>query len=202
MIAFQCSTCRRAFNVPDHYAGKRAKCGCGQLLIVPAENVPVTVPPAAPSIGLRGRRLASDEQQMRKLFGKADGPIRLVEVVGTPPEQYVVEFHIASLRDAKTLLTVHRAEINLTSEYPRIGPQCRMLTPIFHPNIDAASICIGDHWAAGERIGDLVIRIGEMLAYQAYNIRSPLNAEAAMWADLNADKLPTDGRDLRSLIQV
>jgi ubiquitin-protein ligase len=69
-----------------------------------------------------------------------------------------------------------------------------MLTPIFHPNIDAQTICVGDHWTAGERLVDLAIRIGEMIAYQAYNIKSPLNGEAAMWADLNNDKIPTDAR--------
>ena len=67
-----------------------------------------------------------------------------------------------------------------------------MLTPIFHPNIDPATICVGDHWTAGERLVDLAVRIGEMIAYQAYNIQSPLDAEAAMWADLNAAKLPVD----------
>jgi len=35
-----------------------------------------------------------------------------------------------------------------------------------------------------------------MLAYQAYNIKSPLNAEAAMWADLHQSELPTDARNL------
>ena len=56
---------------------------------------------------------------------------------------------------------------------------------------------VGDHWTAGERLVDLVVRIGEMLAYQAYNIRSPLDARAAMWADLNPDKLPTDPKTIR-----
>jgi hypothetical protein len=36
-----------------------------------------------------------------------------------------------------------------------------------------------------------------MIAYQAYNIQSPLDAEAAMWADLNPQSLPTDRRPLR-----
>lgn len=91
---------------------------------------------------------------------------------------------------------LHTAEIQLTRDYPRVPPKCKLLTPIFHPNIDRTTICIGDHWTAGERLADLVIRIGEMLAYQAYNIKSPLNGEAAMWADLHADKLPTDTRNL------
>ena len=90
----------------------------------------------------------------------------------------------------------HMVEIQLTSDYPRLAPKCKMLTPIFHPNIDPTTICIGDHWAAGERLADLVVRIGEMIAYQAYNIKSPLDAEAAMWADLHAGELPIDPRNL------
>jgi ubiquitin-protein ligase len=71
-----------------------------------------------------------------------------------------------------------------------------MLTPIFHPNIEPAVICIGDHWTAGERLCDLVVRIGEMITYQSYNIKSPLDGEAAMWADLNNALLPVDKTDL------
>jgi ubiquitin-protein ligase len=71
-----------------------------------------------------------------------------------------------------------------------------MLTPIFHPNIEPSAICVGDHWTAAERLTDLVIRIGEMLAYQAFNIKSPLDGEAAMWTDLNRNLLPTDNHDL------
>ena len=91
---------------------------------------------------------------------------------------------------------VHVVEIRLHNDYPRLAPHCRMLTPIFHPNVDANTICVGDHWTAGERLTNLIIRIGEMIAYQAYNIKSPLDAEAAMWADLNVTKLPTDPKNL------
>ena len=56
---------------------------------------------------------------------------------------------------------------------------------------------VGDHWTAGERLVDLIIRIGQMLAYQDYNIKSPLNGEAAMWADLNPKKLPVDSQNLQ-----
>jgi ubiquitin-protein ligase len=91
----------------------------------------------------------------------------------------------------------HLAEIRLISDYPRLSPQCKMLTPIFHPNIEPASICVGDHWTAGERLVDLAIRIGELISYQAYNIKSPLDGEAAMWADLNTRNLPIDTRNLR-----
>src|SRR5579872_2129886 len=71
-------------------------------------------------------------------------------------------------------------------------PQCRMLTPVFHPNIAPHAICVGDHWSAGEPIGSIVARIGEMLAYQSYNTKSPLNGEAARWVEQHLEELPLD----------
>ncbi|HZL34379.1 MAG TPA: ubiquitin-conjugating enzyme E2 [Tepidisphaeraceae bacterium] len=156
----------------------------------------------AAKIPVHIRRLMADAQQMTKAFGSGIGPIRIKSAVGDPPEVYQIEYNVSSLargwfgRPKKR--TSHRVEIQLTSEYPRVSPICRMLTPIFHPNIDSTTICVGDHWTAGERLIDLVIRIGEMLAYQAYNIKSPLDGEAAMWADLHQSRLPTDTRDLHS----
>src|SRR5262249_32671744 len=37
-----------------------------------------------------------------------------------------------------------------------------------------------------------VARIGEMIAYQSYNTKSPLNGEAARWVADNLDRLPLD----------
>src|SRR5258705_11678184 len=69
-----------------------------------------------------------------------------------------------------------------------------MLTPVFHPNFDDAMVCIGDFWAASERLDDLIIRLGRMIAYQEYNTKSPLNGLAAKWAAQNIDLLPIDVR--------
>lgn len=213
MIRFFCPGCRRKFNVPDHYSGKRANCkSCGQALIVPeaakADTAPEPPtarlpPPPVNKLPVRTRRLFADLRQMREAF--AEGSIiRLIKTSGDPADVYQIEFNIRGIEAIKSKQPVlrerHVAEIRLTSDYPRLAPACRMTTPIFHPNIDTSAICVGDHWAAGERLTDLVIRIGQMIAYQAYNIKSPLNAEAAMWADLNVDSLPIDGRDLFAAI--
>ena len=80
----------------------------------------------------------------------------------------------------------HVLEINLTLGYPRRAPQCRLLNPIFHPNFDESTVCIGDFWAASEELDDLVVRIGRMIAYQEYNTKSPLNGLAAKWAAQHA----------------
>jgi hypothetical protein len=86
--------------------------------------------------------------------------------------------------------------VNLSLGYPRRAPQCRMLTPVFHPNFDDAMVCIGDFWAASEGLDDLIIRIGRMITYQEYNTKSPLNGLAAKWAAQNASLLPIDPRNI------
>lgn len=204
MIAFRCIKCRKPFTVPDSYAGKRARCkGCDTQLTVPTRSDP-DMAPASPAASakppLRVRRLISDYEAMQKMFAGCEH-IRIESTQGDPPELYRIAFKVKGLtRDKKgrpTPLEHHVAEVQLGADYPRLPPVCRMVTPAFHPNIDESHICIGDHWTAGERLVDLVIRIAEMLGYQAYNIRSPLDGEAAMWADLNPTKLPTDPRPMQ-----
>ena len=222
MITFHCSGCGRPFSVRDQDAGRSAKCKtCGTLVTVPeparvaagvvveggdapASSTEEPTAGGAPQfrrIPMRLRRLTADAQQMAAAF-RDFGPIRVVSTEGDPPEVYRLEYNVTGLeRAAKKKQPIqrrqHLVEIRLTSEYPRTSPQCRMLTPVFHPNIDPSHICVGDHWTAGERLVDLAVRIGEMIAYQAYNIKSPLDAEAAMWADLHTGELPVDSQSLR-----
>jgi ubiquitin-protein ligase len=201
LIEFRCPHCGRAFSVPGSYAGKKAKCKtCGGDIVVPAAATAAATDSAAPKLSPRARRLTADAQQISRRFQGCDW-IKIRSTSGDPTDTYEIEYLIKSLEHGKTgdkpvPRGSHVVEIKLTGEYPRTKPMCRMLTPIFHPNIDTATICVGDHWTAGERLADLVIRIGEMLAFQAYNIQSPLDGEAAMWADLNKAALPLDTRNL------
>jgi ubiquitin-protein ligase len=200
VITFACGSCGKSFSVPATFAGRKAHCKkCGGSVIVPQPSERITPAPPAGMVPMRTRRLLADAEQMRSTF-KDFEPIQILSMDGDPPEMYRIEYSLKSLergRDGRPVPRLkHVAEIQLTRDYPRLAPKCKLLTPTFHPNIDATTICVGDHWTAGERLADLVIRIGEMLAYQAYNIKSPLDGEAAMWADLHADKLPTDNRNL------
>jgi ubiquitin-protein ligase len=201
MITFACEGCGRSFTVPDAFAGRKANCKtCGASVSVPVAAAPAAAVAQGERLPLRIRRLRADALQMSSAF--IDFPlIQVRSGGGDPPDSYEVEYRVCGLERGKNDQPIvrehHMAEIRLPAEYPRLAPKCRMITPIFHPNIDASSICVGDHWTAGERLADLVIRIGEMIAYQAYNIKSPLNAEAAMWADLHAAELPVDSRNLR-----
>lgn len=85
-------------------------------------------------------------------------------------------------------------EVSLWLGYPRRVPLCRLLTPIFHPNIDDSMVCTGDFWTAWEGLADLIIRIGRMIAYQEYNSKSPPNGLAAKGATQNAHRLPVGAR--------
>ena len=206
MIDFRCPTCSKPFRIPEDYAGRTAKCkACGGALTVPSPHgvtLPSPVqPPMDQRLPMRTRRLIADAQTMADAF-RNSSVIRILHTEGDPPEVYRVEYRIRGLEPTQNPehplpRAVHLVEIQLTSDDPRLSPKCKMLTPVFHPNIDPSHICVGDHWSAGERLVDLVVRIGEMLSYQAYNIKSPLDAHAAMWADLHPDKLPTDSRRIR-----
>ncbi len=143
---------------------------------------------------VRLRRLQSDYEKLQD-YVRRHPRIQLLNTEGNPPEAYQLEYRLRSLRrvddDLKEVKS-HQVEIQLPGSYPRLPPLCRMLTPIFHPNIAPHAICIGDHWSAGEPLWGIVARIGEMIAYQSYNTKSPLNGEAARWVAENEDRLPLD----------
>ena len=143
---------------------------------------------------VRMRRLMADYAKVQDFLNRHP-KLRLLGVEGSPPELYEVEYQVRGLQqkgDELATVSSHRVEVTLPLEYPRMPPQCRMLTPIFHPNIAPHAICIGDHWSAGESLASILARIGEMITFQSYNIRSPLNGEAARWASENLDRLPVD----------
>ena len=145
----------------------------------------------------RTRRLMVDYERLTSRF--RDWPmIQITGSAGLPPEVYRFTYLVKGLfvDGAGEILerASHVLEVNLSLEYPRRAPQCRMLTPVFHPNFDEATVCIGDFWAASEGLDDLIIRIGRMIAFQEYNTRSPLNGLAAKWAAEHMGTLPIDNR--------
>src|SRR5256885_4905624 len=138
----------------------------------------------------RLRRLQADQRQVEALFTQHPY-IRLIKMEGSPAERYTFAFKLHGLvpmgEDGFTPGLTHQAEVFLPLDYPRRPPFCRMLTPVFHPNIDPQKICIGDHWSAGQSLAQMVVRIGEMICFQSYNLKSPLNARAAAWAEQHPD---------------
>lgn len=147
----------------------------------------------------RLRRIYSDHQSVVEEF-TGHPYVTVTPVQGDPPEEYVVEYRVKGLEldpvsNRPRERQQHRARIYLHRDYPREKPKCVLETPIFHPNF-GSYICIGDFWAAGETLTDIIIKIGQMIMYQDYNPKSPLNAVAARWAEQNAGLLPVDNKDL------
>jgi len=152
----------------------------------------------------RIRRLKLDYDLLQQRF--ASWPlIQITGTAGLPPEVYRFAYQIKGLFVAPNgeiqEREQHHLEVNLSLGYPRRAPQCRMLTPVFHPNFDEATVCIGDFWAASEGLDDLIIRIGRMISYQEYNTKSPLNGLAAKWAEQHAQLFPVDPRDISPPLQ-
>ena len=153
----------------------------------------------------RIRRLKLDHDSLFKRF--SGWPVvRIVGTAGMPPELYRFQYSIRGLYVAPDGAILerndHLLEVNLSLGYPRRAPQCRMLTPVFHPNFDDSSVCIGDFWAASESLDDLIVRIGRMISYQEYNTKSPLNGLAAKWAAQNSHLLPVDPRPIAPPLDV
>lgn len=158
----------------------------------------------------RQRRLISDFKKMKEEFSNHPFISFEYDLEELPPERYVIHFkNIKGLRltensskEKKELEIVkeHKFEIYLHADYPRLKPQSNMLTEIFHPNFRMASphdICIGDYWASGETLVDIIYQVGDMIAYQSYNVTSPLNGIAAKWAKENIELFPIDNVNLR-----
>jgi ubiquitin-protein ligase len=140
-----------------------------------------------------------DEEVLQRRLGSWP-LIQITGKAGLPPEIYRFTYNIRGLYVSPSGEILereqHLLEVNLSLGYPRRAPQCRILTPVFHPNFDDSVVCIGDFWAASEGLDDLVIRIGRMIAYQEYNTKSPLNGLAAKWAAQNPQLLPIDPRNI------
>jgi ubiquitin-protein ligase len=147
----------------------------------------------------RIRRLLLDHEALtRRLVNWS--VVQIVGTAGLPPEIYRFHYNVKGLYVAGGGQIMERnshvLEVNLPLAYPRRAPQCRMLTPVFHPNFDDSQVCIGDFWAASEGLDDLIIRIGRMICYQEYNIKSPLNGLAAKWVEQNTNLLPIDTQSI------
>jgi ubiquitin-protein ligase len=141
----------------------------------------------------RLRRLMHDFNAVRAEYSGHDRVT--IRTEGAPPPQiYYLELRVPSLRlvdGQPQIADVHEVEIRLPLGYPREPPYCIARTPVFHPNIDQ-HYCIGDYWAAGESLVDVIAKLADMLQYKpnAYNPGSPLNVTAARYALQHPDLFP------------
>src|SRR6267154_1552247 len=98
MICFSCGNCGKAFNVPETYAGRSARCkGCGATVTVPATVTPPPPPPPPPKVPMRIRRLRADAEEMATAFRTSTTICVTPTGGGEPPDVYRVQYHVDGL---------------------------------------------------------------------------------------------------------
>lgn len=96
----------------------------------------------------------------------------------------------------------HEVVIRLGANYPRMIPELSWRSPIFHPNISSSGfVCLGGYgtyWAPSLHLDELCIMLWDMVRYKNYDVNSPYNREAALWArGQQGMTFPLDPRSLR-----
>jgi ubiquitin-protein ligase len=147
------------------------------------------------------KRLESDYRELRNAF--AGENLVDIRAVGTAPfRKYMIVYKVPSLRlnSSGQPIRVEQTvvEFSLPMGYPRVPPVARTVAGdvVFHPNFSASKICLMDHWAPSVQLSDLVREVGSMLQWEKYNIKSPLNAEAAEWSQRHRNELPLSTHQL------
>lgn len=132
------------------------------------------------------------------------------EASGKPPQRYRLFFkghglfrpnpNVVEIRDHHEIL------IDLGAAYPRMVPNLAWQTPVFHPNIsNNGVVCLGGygkHWVPSLTLAELCTMLWDMIRYKNFDVESPYNREAALWAKTqNAMRLPLDPRSIRDRVE-
>lgn len=156
----------------------------------------------------RIRRLRTDRKSLEKL--RLDSSILDFIAYGEPAERYVIRFAGRGLwrphaNGDVALRDHHEVLIELGASYPRMMPELLWKSPIFHPNISASGVvCLGGYgtyWVPSLNLDELCEMLWDMLRYRNYDVDSPYNREAAMWARHQpAHRFPVDQRPIRDKV--
>jgi ubiquitin-protein ligase len=158
----------------------------------------------------RTRRLRSDLRALEQL--QAESSILRFDANATfdgVPEAYVLRFQGAGawrpvVSGDVLLRDMHELTIRLGANYPRMMPELSWKSPIFHPNISSSGfVCLGGYgtfWAPSLHLDELCNMLWDMIRYENYDVNSPYNREAALWAKTQQTfQFPLDRRALRDL---
>jgi ubiquitin-protein ligase len=153
----------------------------------------------------RTRRLRTDRNALEKLHGEST--ILDFTPLGDPAEAYLIRFQGKGLwRPSGSNRIVpremHEVSVKLGASYPRMMPELQWKSPIFHPNISAGGVvCLGGygtHWVPSLNLDELCVMLWDMIRYANYDVESPYNREAALWARTQTEyRFPVDHRPLR-----
>ncbi|MGI6294802.1 MAG: ubiquitin-conjugating enzyme E2 [Armatimonadota bacterium] len=165
-------------------------------------RIVIVVTDKGSNMNIRQRRINSDFKSLIDLT--KNNPLIDFEILSNDRDKFIVTYRCRGLqwlpeRPRPNIIKLHKVEIYLHTEYPRLPPRLQWLTDIFHPNILPPAmnggVCIGK-WSPSESLGRLVVRIGRMVQYQNYSTTDALNLQAAAWAKENESSLPVDDQPL------
>ena len=144
----------------------------------------------------RLRRLAADSEILRTEFAGHPN-IAVIPLRPEPSDAYRVTYTLRGVvlsADGETAYAdQHTVTVQLPAGYPRDKPLVTADTAVFHPNFGAnpgEEVCIGDYWSPARGLADIIVAVGEMIQFQRYNVRSPLNSVAARWVAANESAFP------------
>lgn len=159
----------------------------------------------------RIRRLRSDLkalQQLRSESSILDFETRAA--LADPPHEYHIRFAGSGVWRPPHSVDVlvrdsHDVTIRLGASYPRMMPELVWRSPIFHPNISSSGVvCLGGYgtfWAPSLNLDELCVMLWEMVRYANFDVNSPYNREAALWAKTQKQyRFPLDPRPLRNRV--
>lgn len=155
-------------------------------------------------MNIRTRRLARDYEKVCVELAGSDC-VEVEATSGTPPNSYRVTYHVDGLIWDDTVVDTrivhqHIVDIYLPFGYPKKQPNATMRTSVWHPNI-GDYVCIGDYWSAGVTLVDIIAHIGDMLQYKTYNLHSPVNKAAAVWAHTRIKSFPVGNKSVLPAVQ-
>lgn len=145
-------------------------------------------------------RLQKDLEELTRLVQGRAGLVSF-EHKGAPPTWYRFSVSLKGLRlEGESAVTheLHQFELRLGAHYPSEPPDVTWMTPIFHPNIRGQAVCHSQQWSPAWSLADFVIELGDMIRMDKFNVKSPLDRKAALWADKNRALFPVDPRSLRA----
>ncbi len=155
----------------------------------------------------RERRLLSDYRSVQKLM--RESTIFSFEGRGSPPETYRFRFKGKGFcrRGADEVVVSHNHEmiVELGAAYPRMVPNLAWSSSIFHPNISHNGVvCLGGYgtnWVPSLTLSELCVMLWDMIRYENFDIESPYNREAALWAKTQKEfPFPIDRRSIRDRV--
>lgn len=155
----------------------------------------------------RERRLVADYESLVRLHSESS--IFSFYHHGAPAEVYDLYFRgigLWQLGDGQVVPRErHHVRIELGAAYPRLIPTLIWRTPVFHPNISTNGVvCLGGYstfWVPSLKLDELCVMLWDMIRYKNFDVNSPYNREAALWArDQSTMEFPLDGRSLRDRI--